>query len=329
MLILNEIDMKKTISYFNSSYVQVMDKVEDAYRVFQSGKFYMPHRPTITHGINTLLYMPCFMDTCFGTKCLTLFPENPARGHPFIDGLMLFNDCETGKTLAILDARYLTALRTGAVGGVGIRHFSRAECSSVGVIGAGQQGFYQAIYASSARNIKDIYLFDTAAKNFDAYVNNLRQALSEPAPKIHVCSTVEQLLEKSEIVITATPATSPVLPDDPKLLSGKCFIAIGSYKPDMRELPNAIWKLVDHVYTELSFAMEESGDLSQPLADGLLQKEQVKFIGEWILSGKRSLPKSGETTYFKSVGMGLLDLNVAQLIYQEAPKMEIWQKVDF
>jgi ornithine cyclodeaminase/alanine dehydrogenase-like protein (mu-crystallin family) len=143
--------MKKTVTYS-----QVMDKVEDAYRIFQSGNFYMPHRPTITHEKNTLLYMPCFMPDCFGTKFLTLFPENPAKGYPVIDGLMLFNDSENGKTLAILDAQYLTALRTGAIGGVGIRNFSRSDCNSVGIIGAGYQGFFQAIYASTARKINNI-----------------------------------------------------------------------------------------------------------------------------------------------------------------------------
>ena len=325
MLILNENDMRKTITY-----KKVMDKVEDAYRIFQSGKFYMPHRPVVTHEKNTILYMPCFMPDCFGTKFLTLFPENPARGFPFIDGLMLLNNSENGKTVAILDARFLTALRTGAVGGVGMRSFSRPDCKSAGVIGAGQQGFFQAIYATQARNIENIYLFDTAHKDFSAYAERLRQelqSLSDKVPKINICGTVTELLEKSEIVITATPATSPVVPDDPELLRGKCFIAIGSYKPEMRELPNAIWKLVSRVYTELPFAMEESGDLSQPLADGLLQREQVKLIGEWLLSEKK--PQPGETTYFKSVGMGLLDLNVAQLIYNEALKLDIGQKVEF
>jgi ornithine cyclodeaminase/alanine dehydrogenase-like protein (mu-crystallin family) len=278
------------------------------------------------------------MDTCFGTKFLTLFPDNPSKGRPFIDGLMLLNDAESGKTLAILDARYLTALRTGAAGGVGVRHFSRTDCKSAGIIGAGQQGFYQAVYAAQARSgITDIYLFDTAQKSFEDYTkrlsNELRSSelrrLSDRAAEIHVCDTVEQLLEKSEIVITATPATSPVVPDEPELLRGKCFVAIGSYKQEMRELPNAIWKLVDNVYTELPFAMEESGDLSQPLADGLLSKGRVKYIGDWLSQEQKPLPLQGQTTYFKSVGMGLLDLNVAQLIYNEALRMEIGQKVNF
>ena len=324
MLILNEKDMKKTVTYN-----QVMDRVEEAYRIFQGGNFYMPERPVIMHESNTILFMPCFMPGCFGTKFLTLFPENPAKGFPFIDGLMLLNDHENGKTLAIMDAKFLTALRTGAVGGVGIRNFSRSDCKSAGIIGAGQQGFYQAIYASVARNIGDIYLFDTAAKNMEAYAERLKEALPAPAPKIHICGTVEQLLEKSGIVITATPATSPVMPDDPELLRGKCFIAIGSYKPEMRELPNAIWHLVDHVYTELPFAMEESGDLCQPLADGLLREEQVKYIGEWLMQEERPLPQPGETSCFKSVGMGLMDLNVSFLIYSQALKMGLGQEVEF
>ena len=324
MLILNENDMRLTITY-----TQVMDRVEDAYRIFQSGCFYMPPRPVITHDKNTLLYMPCFMDNGFGTKYLTLFPDNPAKGYPFIDGLMLLGDPENGKTKAILDARYLTALRTGAVGGVGVRNFSRADCRSVGIIGAGQQGFYQAIYASSARKIEDIYLFDTAAKNLGGYAEQLRLALGGHAPQIHICATVEQLLKKSEIVMTATPATSPVVPDDAEMLRGKCFIAIGSFKPEMRELPNAIWKLISEVYTELPFAMEESGDLSQPLNDGLLREEQVRYIGEWLMQEQRPLPQPGQTTFFKSVGMGLLDLCVSQLIFEEARKMGIGQTVDF
>jgi len=323
MLILNENDMKKTVTY-----AQVMDKVEDAYRIFQGGNFYMPERPVVTHGKNTVLYMPCFMEGCFGTKFLTLFPENPGRGFPYIDGLMLLNDGDNGKTLAIMDAKYLTGLRTGAVGGVGMRNFSRADCRSVGIIGAGQQGFFQAIYATVARSIKDIYLFDTARKDMVVYAERLRQALADPVPEIHVCSTVAELLEKSDIVVTTTTATSPVMPDDPDLLRGKCYIAIGSYKPQMRELPNAIWRLVDNVYTELPFAMEESGDLCQPLADGFLREGQVKYIGEWLMQEQRPLPQAGETTCFKSVGMGLIDLNVAQLIYGEALQIGVGQTAE-
>ena len=347
MLILNEKDMRRTVTYG-----QVMDKVEEAFRLVCGGEFFMPERPVIASGENTLIYMPCFLPDGFGTKCLTVFPENTAKGLPYIDGLMLLNDGGTGKTKAIMDAKYLTGLRTGAAGGVSIRNFSRADCKTAGVIGAGRQGFFQAIYASVARNIEDIFFFDIAPKDWGAYMEDLARDLARDlggratgcsatgdraqgdrapggkAPALHICDTVEELLENSEIVITATPATSPVMPDDAGLLRGKCFVAIGSYKPHMRELPDAIWQLVDCAYTELVFALEESGDFSQPIAGGILQKERVKLIGEWLAQEDRPLPSPGQTTFFKTVGMGLVDLCVGRLIYEKAMELGVGQQVE-
>ncbi len=324
MLILNEKDMRRSVTLS-----QVMDKVEDAYRIFASGAFYMPDRPSVMHEGNTLLYMPCFMESCFGTKFLTLFPGNPAKGLPYIDGLMLLNDAASGKTEAILDGSFLTALRTGAVGGVGMRCFTPLESSSVGVIGCGKQGFYQLLYACEARQIQNIYLYDAFPKDFESYIAALKRELGKNQPTIHVCDRVEDLLTASDIVVTTTTATSPVMPDDASLLRGKSFICIGSYKPEMRELPNAIWQLVDHVYTELPFAMEESGDLSQPLADGIITEARIRYIGDLLSEQQRPTPPSpGSTNYFKSVGMGLLDLNVAQLIYQAALQHGYGQNVN-
>ena len=90
------------------------------------------------------------------------------------------------------------------------------------------------------------------------------------------CKTVEELVKASDIICTATPSEEPVLPDDRELLEGKCIIAIGSYTPQMREIPDAIWDLVDKVYIELPYACEESGDLSQPLAEGRLTMDRVR-----------------------------------------------------
>jgi ornithine cyclodeaminase/alanine dehydrogenase-like protein (mu-crystallin family) len=327
MLILNEKDMRSAVSL-----TQVMDQVEEAYRIFASGDFYMPDRPSVTHGENTLLYMPCFLKDGFGTKFLTLFPNNPKKGLKYIDGLMLLNDGETGKTLAIMDGSYLTSLRTGAVGGVGIRCFTAEASQSLGVIGIGTQAFYKILYGVEARELKDVYLFNHSPKDFDTYIADLKTALGSDRklPNFHVCDSAEDLVRHSEIVITATTSTHPVMPNDPDLLRGKHFIGIGSYKPEMRELPAAIWQLADHVYTEMPYACEESGDLSQPLSEGLLTLDQVKFLGDLLTENHRPKPpEKGETTFFKSVGMGLLDLKVAQLIYAEAIRKGLGQQVVF
>lgn len=325
MLFINREQMRQAVAL-----PQVMDRVEDAYRLFASGDFYMPERPVFQQGEDTVLYMPCFTADTISTKFLTLFPGNPARGLPYISGLMLLNDRLTGATLAVMDAGLLTALRTGAVGGVGMRCCARADAKSVGLVGCGMQGFYQLQYACAARDIHEIWLYDSLpGKDYDSYIAQLKEALKEKAPAFHVAQSAAELVGHSDIVVTATTATAPVLPDDAALLRGRCYIAIGSYKPGMRELPDAIWQEVDHVLTELPFAMEESGDLSQPLEAGLITPERVRYIGDLLTEQRRPAPpEPGQTTYFKSVGMGLLDLSVSRYIYQRSLELGLGLEVE-
>lgn len=79
------------------------------------------------------------------------------------------------------------------------------------------------------------------------------------------------------------------------------------------EIPDAVLDLVDNVYIELPYACEESGDLSQPLASGKLTKDRVKLMHEYLVSGEKEI-KEGQTTYFKSVGMGLFDVYRTEII---------------
>ncbi|MEF9942408.1 MAG: ornithine cyclodeaminase family protein [Lachnospiraceae bacterium] len=322
MLFLNKSDIEKSVDLNG-----MMDQIEEAYRIFASGEYYMPPRPTVVHKDKTLLYMPCFVNDSFGTKILTVFPENSKLGLPAIDGLMLMNDYETGKPVAMLDGQTVTAYRTGAVGGVGIRHLSRKDCHTVGIVGAGVQGFYQALYACVAREIHTVYVFNHSDRDLTAYLKNLEEAIGNSHTKVIQCKSIEELVKQSEIICTATPAETPVLPNDKALLRGKCIIAIGSYKPTMREIPDAIWDLVDHVYTELEFACEESGDLSQPLEEKRLKMEQVRYMDAYLSSGVDEDEITKQTTYFKSVGMGLFDLCIAKKIMTDAKEQGIGQQI--
>lgn len=297
---------------------QMMDTIEEAYRIFGSGDFFMPPRPVVEHENKTMMYMPCYTKEVIGTKILSIFPDNAKLGLPSIDGVVLLNDYTTGAPLAVMDGQAVTAWRTGAVGGVGIRHLSRKDCHTVGIVGAGAQGFHQALYACAARDIHTVYVFNHSDRDLTDYLDRLEKAIDNPAVKVVQCKTVEELVKASDIICTTTPATSPVLPDDKELLRGKCIIAIGSYTPEMREIPNAVWDLVDKVYIELPYACEESGDLSQPLADGHLKEEQTVLMNEYLASDEDKEIKEGQTTYFKSVGMGLFDVCIAQKLLEMA-----------
>lgn len=296
----------------------MMDEIEKAYRIFGEGNYFMPPRPVIEHENKTLIYMPCYTPEVIGTKMLTMFPENAKLGLPSIDGLVILNDAKTGAPLAVLDGQAVTAWRTGAVGGVAIRHLSDQDAHTVGIIGAGVQGFYQAVYACAARKIHTVYFYNHSDRDLSDYFERLKKVIAHPGIKVVQCKSAEELARLSDIICTATPSEIPVLPDDRELLKGKCIIAIGSYTPKMREIPDAVWDVVKKVYIELSYACEESGDLSQPLEKGRLTKDRVVLMSDYLASGEREESGNGKTTYFKSVGMGLFDVCVAQKILEIA-----------
>ena len=118
------------------------------------------------------------------------------------------------------------------------------------------------------------------------------------------------------------------MPNDPELLAGKCFIGIGSYQPDMREFPSAIWDVCDEVYADLKYAIEESGDLSQPLEEGFITRERIKLISD-IIDKEPIMPSRGKSTFFKSVGFGLVDIVSADAIYRRAVERNIGLEYDF
>lgn len=318
MLYLNGNEIMQAISN-----EEVMEAVVEAYILFDKGTCYIPDRAFFAHEGNKMIYMPCFSPDALITKILSLFPENYKKGKPTLDGVVLWKDPESGEILAIMDAKKITALRTGAAAGLAIRYLSHPESSTLGVVGTGMQGLHLALFASTVRDIGHIYLYDNYRKEADTFAADLEKMLGRHM-KCTLCGDASELLKKSEIVITATTSSVPVLPDDPVLLADKCFVGVGSYSPSMREYPAALWKVVDTAYADLEYAMEESGDLSQPIKEGLLKPEQVHKIST-LIGGPVNPPAKGKSNFLKTVGMSLVDLTTAAAAYRNAKKKGIGQ----
>lgn len=294
----------------------IMDCVEKAFSLYESGRFQMPDRMHVDRPEGTILYMPCFTDEVSGTKIVSTFPENIQSGIPSIQGTMVLNKSKTGETLAIMDGAMITAYRTGAVGGVGVRHTTRENCKSLGLVGTGVQGFFQVLYACTARPIETLYIFDKNTERASDFKDRLMSKLK--GVEIILASDVVELTKNSEIIITATPSTLPVLPDDKELLRGKHIIAIGSYKYEMRELPPALYQVLDEVYIDTELAAEESGDLIVPVEKGWMTKEDYRVFGKVYEELVEADKTQVKTTLYKSVGMALFDLLVAEAIYKSA-----------
>jgi ornithine cyclodeaminase/alanine dehydrogenase-like protein (mu-crystallin family) len=323
MLIITQNDMQKAVSCDG-----MVNAIEEAYALFTEGRCVTKDRFTISSGGNTVLYMPCIAGGYFSTKILCEWPANPAKGLPYLDGMVMLCNETNGQIDALMAGSALTAWRTGAVGAVALKHLSPPDVKNIGLIGCGVQGFHQLWYAAQIRPVQTFYLYNHGNKDLAPFIARLEAALAPKRLRCVVCKDAESLLAASEVVITTTQAESPVLPNDAARLRGKLFIAIGSWKPQMREIPEAIWSCVDEVFIELPFACEESGDLSQPLASGALSMDKVRYLGEYLRDKKNGKTEAlKETRYFKSVGMGVFDALVARQMLKDAAKSGLGQTV--
>jgi ornithine cyclodeaminase len=183
---------------------------------------------------------------------------------------------------------------------------------------------HQALMACQERKIQTIWVYDPSAQQLEGFGRQLRAWL--PAVEVKPASSVEMLLDAAQIVISATTAVQPVLPDQADLLADKTYIAIGSFKPDMQELPDALFHLAETVFCDTEHALAETGDLINPLNSGILHKSQVVSGGR-LISGQVARPEA-KVQIWKSVGMALFDLAAVVMLYEEALKRNAGQRVE-
>ncbi len=285
--------------------------MEQAFIDTAQGVVEVPPRVHLDRGPNTLLLMPCFGSTYFSTKLVSVFPKNLQKKEPMIYGLVLLNDGQTGRPLAVLDGSKLTAMRTAAVGAVGIKYLAPQEASNLGVVGLGIQGFHQALFACQQRNIRTLRIIDNSGEVMSRFSERFKAFY----PEINVvpCNSAEELCNASEIVITATGSHQPVVPDHGGWWKGKTVVGIGSYKPDMREFPDSFFADLEQVFVDTPVALEETGDLLEPLNKGLISEASIFPLWDLI---QEKVILSGETRFFKSVGMAAFDLYAAKLVYE-------------
>jgi len=208
---------------------------------------------------------------------------------------------------------------------MGTKHLTSESATKLGLIGAGTQGIYQVLFACHCRPITDVYITTRSLEKLDTYINILKK--ERPDITFHKVASSEDVVKNAEIIITATSSMTPVLPENRDLYTGKTFIAIGSYQPTMRELPNALIETADEIYVDIDYAKEESGDLYLPLQSKLISEDKIFTIGE-LIHGTKKAPSGNQTILYKSVGMALFDVLVGEKILACADQKKIGQTLN-
>ena len=315
MLILNNLSIAELLSFH-----QIIDAVETGMIAYENKRVIVPQRMHIDQGENTILCMPSVGDKFFGTKLVTVFPQNKENNLPVTNGVFLLNDGETGNPLALFNASKLTALRTGALGAIGIKYLTPSTEASIGLIGCGVQGVHQAVFACAVRTISTIHYLHRSNEGAERLTSFMHHYF--PHVSILASYSVEELLSKTNIVIAATTSSEPVLPNDERLLRGKHFMSIGSYKPSMQELPDAVYYLAKTLFIDSEFARVETGDCINPIKKKILKETDIHTIGK-LLTKEKTLDVH-QTTVYKSAGMAAFDLCVAQAMYENPMLAKKW-----
>ena len=254
--------------------------------------------------------MPALSDelNIVGIKTVTFAPNNPKldKNNYWI---RIASDYDTGETLAVLDGSYLTKIRTGAISGVATKYLAREDAKTLCVIGAGDQaeGLIAAILA--VRDIEMLHISSRTRAKAEKLAEFVKQTY-------HVSTKVfdeaDQAMENADIVVTATNSNKPVYSHS--LHPGVHLNAVGSFKPEMQELPSETMLIANKIVVESTeAAMEETGDLKVPLEEGIITEQSLHGELGDIVSGKISgRDDEEEVTVFKSVGLAIVDIVVAQ-----------------
>jgi ornithine cyclodeaminase len=327
MLVLNADDVRRALPMG-----QAIAAMKRAYSALALGQAQVPLRARleVPPHEGTSLFMPAYVQDEAGealtVKVVSVFPRNPAQGLPLIHAAVLVLEGNTGRPLALLEGGTLTAIRTGAGAGAATDVLARSDSRVAAIFGAGVQARTQLEAVCSVRTIERAWVFDPDAAKSAQFVRSL--AGSGPIPHdLIAAGSPQEALREADIVCAATTAHTPVFADG-DLKPGVHINGIGSYTPEMQEIPPETVARARVVVDSRSAALVESGDLIQPLRAGLFTEAHIHAeLGE-ILAGKahgRSSPD--EITFFKSVGVAVQDAAAAQLALQNAQAQDLGQRV--
>ncbi|TQV73316.1 ornithine cyclodeaminase family protein [Denitrobaculum tricleocarpae] len=252
----------------------------------------------------------------FCIKVATGFYGNPARGLEVNNGLLLLLSAETGVPIALLqDQGYLTSARTAAAGALAASVVVDATPQRLGVIGTGQQADQQARWISAHVGISQITIFGRDASK----AAGLAERLNDSGRPCLVAGSAAELCAQSDIIVTTTPASTPVLQSS-DIEGGKHIIAVGADSPGKNELDPEILARAETIITDDHKQALHHGEFGVAVRAGLVEESGDLPLGR-VLEDPAGFTVGGNTiSVVDLTGLGAQDLAVASLLYERLSK---------
>ena len=327
MLLLNAAEVRRALPM--SAAIEAMRR---AFVALSDGLAEVPMRAHLAvephNGIS--IVMPAYVrdkrDEALMVKVVSLFAENPKRGLPLIHAAVLALNPETGRPFALIEGAALTAIRTGAASGLATDLLARPESRTAAILGAGVQARTQLEAICTVCRIETVWVYDPIQTRVEALITEMA-ANGPVTADLRPAGSAREALADADIVCAATTATAPAFADA-DLKAGAHVNAIGSYQPDKQEVPPETVARAMVVVDCREAALAETGDLVQPIRQGLITPEHIHAeLGELILGRKSGRASAGQITLYKAVGVAVQDAVAARTALKQAEKLGLGQRV--
>ena len=319
-IILQSEDIKKCVQLNE----QLIPIIEDAFKNLAQGKTTMPPILRLDiekyHGETDVKAAYIEGLDSYAVKVASAFFNNPKLGLQSSTGLMILLDSQTGFIKSVLlDKGYLTDVRTAIAGAIAAKHLSNHDSTKAGIIGAGLQAKLQLEALTLVREINTAYIWsrDSVKTNkFVEQINNLNVNLE-------VCSSAEEVLQKSEIVVTTTPSKSPLIKSD-WLKKGLHITAMGSDAEQKNELDPVIIKQCDLYVPDSVSQTAILGELHHALEKNIVSSDyNYDELGNVILNSNLGRKNKDDITVCDLTGTGVQDTAIARHTFNIALKKKL------
>jgi ornithine cyclodeaminase/alanine dehydrogenase len=295
---------------------EVLEAVDLGFAAKGRGHTEMPPKPGIHTRPDCFIHaMPAYVKELevAGLKWVSGYPPNTAKGLPYISGLLVLNDCETGVPLAVMDCVWITAMRTGASAGISARYLARPGSSAAAIVGCGVQA------RTSLRALVEELPALAEVRCYDLFPEATRRFIADmaalfPALRFVTCTSAPGAVRPADVVVTAIPI---VVDPQPDLEAGM-----------LKEGGLAVALDYDAAWT--GAAMQEcdkfcSDDIDQLLATkghgvyfGGIPAAISADLGELAAGLKPGRERDGERIFSMNMGIAVDDMVTAKVLYERA-----------
>jgi len=304
------------IEKLNLPITEVIRIVEEAFIEKAEGRTEVPPKPGIHPQKDAFIHaMPAYIPKMksAGIKWVSGFPANPKHGLPYISGLVILNDPETGFPTCVMDCTWITAKRTGAATAIAAKHLARQDSKVLGILGCGVQGRSNLEALTVVfKNLEEVKAYDISKRNLERYVEEMP---AKHGLKVVPVASPRKAVENCDITVTA----GPILKHPHPIIEASwfkdggfaCALDFDSYwKPEAMHSMN---KFCTDDHNQLAYYKKAGyfSNIPQAYAD----------LSE-IVNGKKPARENPEERIMSmNLGLAIEDMATAILIYQKATKV--------